>query len=454
MASIRSLGVGSGLDLDNIVQQLVAAERQPVEQRLNRSEIRVQSQLSALGTVSGALSALQNQIDTVLNPGTLAARTATSQEPEVFTASAGPDAAPGAFSVEVVSLASVNRVGTGAFDSAEAEIGTGTLELALGDAAFSVEIEPGSNSLADIRDAINSASGNSGIEAAILNDDAGSRLILSGTESGAANTISVTASGGDGGLSSLEALTQLQAAEDAVIRFDSFEVSRPDNRIEGVIDGVTIDLLEARPGETFTLTVAEDRGRIVEQVGRLVDRVNALNDTLDRVTAFNAETGQGAPLIGDSTIRLIESRVSAILSRQVGSPGDAFGSLPALGIRTNEAGALEVDENRLNEALDESPGVLQEVLTGDRGIATALGSFIDGTLGSNGLVTGREDGLRSRLDGINEQRQALDDRMNRVEARFVSQFAALDGLVASLQQTGNFLQQQLANLPGPVRFDR
>ena len=448
MATIQSLGVGSGLDVDSLVKQLVAAERQPVESRLARSEARALSQLSSFGSISGALSALNDSVAALQNSNALGARSATSAEPDVFTATATAAAAPGTYDVEVVALAQADRAASQAFASSDTAIGTGTLELSLGSESFTIDVDGSNNQLGQLRDAINAAAGNPGITASIINSDDGSRLILSASETGAANTLAVSASGGDGGLADLETLTSLRAASDAVVRVDSFEITASGNSIAGAIDGVTLELGEARPGETFALTVNEDRGQLLTQMRAVVSRLNALSGAIDQATAFNVETGQAAPLLGDSALRTIESRISGVLASQVGSPGTAFGSLPSLGILTGADGKLQIDEARFNQALDEAPETVAAVLTGEGGVVTQLGAFLDDAVGDNGLIAGREDGLRSRLDGIDEQRIDLNQRIDRIEARFVRQFSALDGLVANLSQTGNFLEQQLANLPG------
>ncbi|PLW83981.1 flagellar cap protein [Kineobactrum sediminis] len=454
MATIQSLGVGSGLDLDSLVRQLVTAEREPTELRLARNEARFQSQLSALGSVKGALSALRDSSNALAGGSNLGGRTATSSEPEFFTATAAAGTATGNFSVEVVSLAAANKVTSGAFTDADATIGTGTLTLGVGDKSFSLVLEEGANSLTDIRNAINNAADNPGISASILNEDGGSRLILTARDTGAANTITASAGGGDGGLAALTGLTELTAAADAVIKVDTFQFSSPDNKVDGVIEGLTLDLVAAEPGTLTTVTIAEDRSATVAAVQSLVDRLNAVTGVNNRVASFNADSGQAGPLLGDATLRGVNSRIQQLLGSQVGASGDPFNSLPALGVRTNDAGLLELDVNALNTALDQRPNVLNEVLGGERGIATALGSYLDGVLGSSSLISNREDGLRSQLEGITAQRESLDVRIASLEARYVAQFSALDGLVAQLTQTGNFLDQALGNLPGPIQRGR
>lgn len=448
MAGISSLGVGSGLDLDSLVQRLVAAERQPTETRLARNEARFQSELSAFGTIKGALSALRDASQSLGSGGGLNARTVTSSNPELFTATAAAGMAPGSFGVEVVSLASANKVVSEPFATADTQVGTGTLTLSAGDNSFSVSLEQGAGSLADIRDAINRSADNTSVSAAILNEDGGSRLVLTARDSGADNSIAISAAGGDGGLASLTTTTQLQPASDAVVKVDTFTFSSASNRVDGIVEGLTLNLVSADPGTVETVTIAEDRSAAIDKVRGLVERLNAFSSATARVASYNAETGEAGPLLGDATLRGIDSRIQQILGTQVGTAGAAFNSLPALGMTTNEAGLLELDESVLNRALDERPDALGTALAGERGVATLLGNYLDDVVGSNSLIATREQGLKTSIEAIDAQRESLDRRIESVEARFVSQFSALDGLVAQLNQTGNFLQQQLRNLPG------
>jgi flagellar hook-associated protein 2 len=459
MATIQSLGVGSGLDVDNLVQQLVAAERQPTANRLARTEARFQSQLSALGTFKGALSALQQSADRLTDADgpLIGGRSTSSSNEDLFTASAESGAARGSFSVEVSSLATSAKLASDPFTDGNTAVGTGTLTLSLGGEAFSVDIDSAGNTLLDIRDAINAASDNPGIQATVINESGGSRLILSSSETGAANSITVTATGGDGGLASLvydpagtgtTNLTQITAASDAEIRVDGFDVTSATNSVSGVIQGVTLDLVAADPGNAATLTISEDRSAAIAAVKDFVAKVNSFRDVTDRLTAFNAETGRGGPLLGDATARTIESQVRSRVGGIVEGAGSSFDSLPALGITTNAAGRLEVDEAALNDALDADPNALVATLGGDNGIAASLSTYLDSALSDGGRIDAREEGLQASLDRISDDRARLDQRMERLEARYVAEFSSLDALVGQLNATSNFLTQQLAGLPG------
>jgi flagellar hook-associated protein 2 len=174
--AIAALGIGSGLDLNALVDQLVAAERKPREDRLNRREAEIEARLSAFGSIRGGLSALETAL------GKLASiqqgRTATSSDSTRMGVSARADSVPGNYSIQVNQLATAQTLASAGFDDADGPVGTGTLTLRVGDRlAVDVVIDEGNNSLRGIRDAINRA--DAGVQASIVNDGSGARLVLS-----------------------------------------------------------------------------------------------------------------------------------------------------------------------------------------------------------------------------------------------------------------------------------
>ena len=88
MPAITSAGLGSGLDIEGLVSKLVAAEGQPASLRLNRKEVALQADLSALGSLKGALSAFQTSVQNLKYSSSFQARTATSSNTDLFTVSA------------------------------------------------------------------------------------------------------------------------------------------------------------------------------------------------------------------------------------------------------------------------------------------------------------------------------------------------------------------------------
>ena len=170
MASITAAGTGSGLDIEKIIETLVESERVPTESRLDKREIEIQAEISAFGSMKGALADFQSAMSSLASVKDLAARAAVSTNEATFTATASSDAAIGSTNIQVTQLASNHKlVSTQEFASASAAVGAGTLTIGLGADSFEVEIvSPDNNTLAGIRDAINEAADNPGVTASIL----------------------------------------------------------------------------------------------------------------------------------------------------------------------------------------------------------------------------------------------------------------------------------------------
>ncbi|MBT8101232.1 MAG: flagellar filament capping protein FliD [Gammaproteobacteria bacterium] len=455
MASIVSTGIGSGLDIAGIVQQLVAAEGQPVDARINQQEARAQAKLSAFGSLKSALSDLRDKLDIMKDLDRFLTRRALSSNEDVFAVSAGTDALPASYSMEVVQLAQAQKLTSGAFADADAVVGTGTLTIGVGTSTLDIEITAENNTLSGIRDAINADSGNPGIAATIVNADSGSYLILTADATGAANTITVTQAGGDGGLSALEydpgagltALTESIAPQDALIRIDGLDVMNDTNTFDGVVQGVSITALSETSGAE-TLLVENDDQAARQLVADFVESYNAMVDTFDGLTAFNAEAETAAPLIGDATIRQIRDQIRRELSTAVKDIDAPFSMLGDVGIEVQLDGRLQIDDDKLGGILADDFVKFGQLFAASDGFAVRVHALADGYLETDGVLDTRTKGLTSTIEGLTDDRDALNERLALLETRLLRQFNALDSLLAQLSSTSNFLTQQLANLPG------
>ncbi|MDZ7754718.1 MAG: flagellar filament capping protein FliD [Gammaproteobacteria bacterium] len=471
MAGISVSGVGSGIDINSLVNQLVASERQPTVQRLDRREAGLQAELSGFSLLKSALADLQSALDGLGGDGLFQGRSVTSAAPEQFTATAQGGAATGSFAIEVERLASAQKLRSTGFSGPDAIVGTGTLTIAGGDSSFTVDA--GDGSLGAIRDAINEAADNTLVSAGIVNVDDGtggteSRLVLTAREPGSANALTVTTSDGDGdstdatGLSRLvydpqgsgaTQLIELDPAEDALIRIDGQAATRSANTVDDLIDGVTLELLSADPGNPATLTIGEDTGAAGTAVNAFVTAFNGFAELRDSLTGFDPDTRRGGPLLGDSTLRILDSRLRSTLFDRVGAAGEV-NSLAALGITTGDDGRLTVNNATLTAALDDNPAAVAALFGGETGLVARAGGMLDGFLQNNGLLDNRIDGLNGRIEDIGDRRLNLDRRIDALESRLLAQFTAMDQLVSQLQNTGNFLTQQLENIPVPGRTNR
>lgn len=457
MAGIQAAGVGSGLDIASLVSQLVAAERQPLDARLDRRASAVNVELSALGSLRGALATLRDALAPLRSTTAFAVRSAASANEDVFTASATGAIAPGTYDIEVVSLATAQRLASAAFASGGGSyVGSGTLTIGVGGNAFSIEVPADAGTLADIRNAINAATGNTGVTASIINEVGGSRLVLTARQTGAAATIEVTQSGGDGGLAALTfdpngplsgGLTQTTAAADAVVRLNGFEHRSASNSVTGAIDGLTLTLRAADAGASHLLTVANDTAAVTARIRQFVSDYNATARVFADLQKYDAATGQAGALIGDAFVRSLESQLRRDVTGASAQASDrAYASLASLGIRTDATGQLTLDESALSAALAADFDGVAALFGGENGIAARAYERLEAALASDGPLTTRTDALNRQTREIGLQREAVDRRMETVEARYQAQFSALDRLLAQLQSTSQYLEQQLTSL--------
>lgn len=459
MATISASGIGSGLDINGIVTQLVAAERAPTDSRLSQSTARIQAQISALGALSGAAGGFESALTALSNGTAFGGRSAKASSTN-FTATAESNAAAGNYSVRIESLASSQRLASAAVPSAADAFGSGELTLTLNGASYVVDF-PAIASMDEIMEAINTGGDNPGITASILKGVDGDRLVLSSSESGSASAITVSASGGDGGLDALvyqpgvtENLTETSPANDAEVFIDGFRVTSTGNTVTGALQGVTLNLEKAEPGVTHQLTVASNPETSISAIEKFVGSYNALVATISTVTRFDPGTGQAASLVGDPAARALGNRLRALMGDEHGNGnGNGPSTLSQLGISTATDGTLKLDKAVLTEALADDPQGVKALFDGGsgEGLADKLAAVVSSYVGSDGILTGRKEGAQKRLEDISDQREVLNRRMESLEARYRSQFIALDTLMSQLQSTSNYLTQQLANLPGSYK---
>jgi flagellar hook-associated protein 2 len=460
MAGIQANGIGSGLDINSLVSQLVTAEAAPGQQRISRHEVAVTTKVSALGTLKGALAAFKAALEPLKSVEAFQSRKATSADSKIFTVTADTDAVAGHYSVEVVQLAKAHQLASVPFvGGSSATVGYGSLAISVGDQTFNVDIKQDAATLDDIRNAINSAADNTGVQATLLNTAAGSRLILTANATGESSVLKVVASGGDGNLDQLNydplsppvppapGLTQLEPAQNAKIRVATFDIESDTNVFENAIDGVTITAVAESDGAEVGLDVAFDKSTVQTRIQNFVTAYNAMQTQLAKLGSYNAETKEGGPLLGDSLLRSIESEARRALSNPVTGGSSTYTTLASLGITTNATGALSVDPTKLAKALDEDPEGVAKLFGSENGVAARMFSQLEDRLATEGDIEGRNTRLKSELKDIARDKEALNLRMAQVETRLRKQFTALDSLLSQMQSTSSYLTQQLSNLP-------
>lgn len=452
---IKAPGIGTGLDIKSLVEQLVAAERQPLGRYLNLREAKANAQLSAYGKLKSALATFRDALAGLSSLDKLQKRTATVTPGAILSATTAAAAAPGSYEIEVLALAGAHKLVSTPFASASAVVGAGTLTVTVNGEAATVEIAAGST-LANIRDAINDAADNPGVQASIVTADDGAHLLLTSTHSGADYAIGIDAAQAGSPLEAFEfgagttnSMTQLAAAQDASIEIDGLAVSSASNTISGAIEGVTLNLLDSEPGTIVQLNVGNSATAAEDAVGTFVDAYNALMATVSELTAYDPDTRTAGTLINDPLTRGVKTSLRQALSSVVEATGASFQTLAEIGITTDSDGQLLLNQTKLDAAIAEDFDAVGRLFADtDAGVAVRMEAVLDRLIDTDGRIPAREETIKSQLDRIRDRQENLDLRMEVVRKRYERQFAAMDTLVAQLNQTSTFIAQQLSRTIG------
>ncbi len=680
MASISTTGIGSGIDISGLVESLLEAERVPTETRIDSQEADLLAQLSAFGTLKSALSSFQDSLSQLKFASTFEDVTVSSSDDALITASGTSIANPGNYSLEIDNLAQAHSLSSTSFDETTDPVGTGTLTFEFGHfdsdsnsfisnpdkSAKTVTIDNDDNSLQGIRDAVNLA--DIDVTASLVNDGSGFKLLFTSDDTGEANGLKITvtddADNDDADASGLSQLAfdpdpanaasshlaENLAAKDAAFSLNGLAITSSSNSVTTAISGVTINLKgTTETGSPVNLNINKNDDNIIDSINSFTEKFNELVDTISQLSDFDNTNVTAGPLLGDSTLRSIDSQIRKFVSNSVASVDGNITSLATIGITTDRNGKLSTDSSKLETSLSENRDIVAQIFsakgistesqinfitssdktkTGDytvlidvaasrgtlqgtavnalsdltnspltidsnnnslslivdgiasgtinltekayssgselaseiqnqinasnslkdngssvlvsfdngslqissalygsqssveitsiessndlgfsigagtqgkdvsgtiggqsasgsgniltaqgdasgmvlevtgtatgnrgsiffnRGIADQLDNLVGQFLAADNLIDSREDGINTRIERLNQQRSDLDEKLSSLESRLFQQFNAMDIIVAQLQTTGNFLEQQLSSLPGVVQKDK
>ncbi len=439
---------GTGVNSGQLLVDLLAASREPKEAILRNKEQANQLRISALASASSSLDTFALALTELLN-GQAFAGNLVSSEPSLATVSfvdgQRPEGLPA--TLEVLQLASPRRLVSDTIPSSTDSVGTGTMSINVGTESFDVTLTAGSDSLDDLAAAINASE--SGVDASIIVDGDGARLVLEGRE-GAVETFTVSGDFADynyppgaGGL------TLVSEAADALVKVDGIDLRYSNNQISGAVDGVTIYLNSAAPGTEIIISGDQPTSTVSNLVSEFVDAYNQLRTALNGATAPGLAGGAGGPLAGDSGIRDMMRSLGQISSVQLAGNGP-YRTLSDIGVKTNNDGTLAIDETRLTAALEADPEAVSSMLdpkiTDDQnpGIAGAMQAVRDRLQGDNGALEISQNRLDQIKEDLLKAREKLDEDSSRYELQLRRTFANMDRQLVALQATQSYLTQQIA----------
>lgn len=453
---ISSAGIGSGLDVNSLVSQLMQLERQPLDSLSNKKSV-ANNQLSAFGTIQSALASFRDSLTNLKTNLDFAVFKATSSDATVLDATTDSTASTGPHSIVVSQLAradisltnsvhfttSTDAMGSVAQNDAggAASLTGTTLTFDLGSSTsptktFNVNVDFSTDSLETIKDRINSSTSNDFVTASVLNDGTGYRLVLTAKNTGADNKVFVS---GDTNLAFGYTDQTKQEGVNATLSVDGINISKDSNTITDVIQGVTLNLKDVSTS-TVTLKVDNDTDAITKKVNDFISAYNKLASTISDLHK------KGGTLEADNSATSVIYQLQSVFNAPASLSGNAFSWLAQIGISFNKDGTLALDSTTFTNALGSNYNDVVALFSDStQGFSQRLYTAASNMLDSSGLVQSRIDGLNTTINTIDANMDQMNVRLDNVEKRLRTQFANLDALLGTMRNTSSYLASQLSS---------
>lgn len=474
MATISSLGIGSGIDANSIIASIMKVEELPL-QKLQATATNMQTRLSAFGQMQSLVSAFRDASNALGAASAYTSTKASTSNSEAVGASSTATAVPGSYSVSVSTLASTQSTVTasGQFAASTATVGTGSITISLGtwsagQTAFTpktgatdivIPVGASENTLGAIRDKINAA--NAGVSATLITDASGARLAFQSTATGATQGFRVTVADDDldntdaAGLSALAfdppggaTLTQLtQSAANTAATINGIAVTTEGTTLSNVVDGMTFALSKVTTSPVI-VTVTRDTASVKKLMTDFVSAYNGLASFLTSTTKYDNETKAAALLQGDALATGLQTQMRQVIA-QPGTASSAFGSLSSIGLEFQRDGTITLNDTKFSAALTKLPELAKAlssvdlVNAGNSGFAKKITAWADGLLATDGTLPSKAKSIQSQIASNTKDQQRFSDRLAGIEARLKAQYTALDTKMSGANALSKYITQQI-----------
>ncbi len=473
MADISFGGLATGLPTEDLVNSLMAVERQPVDRLETKKDDEAQ-RLKAYGQFSSKLDDLRSAVSNLnMTSQVRTTNVRLSSEESISASSNGADI--GSYDIAVAQLAQVQKTVTSGFSS-ETDSVLGTGYFAINDVG--IEINSSNNSLQGLMASINSVSQKTGVAASIINDGGTSEnyhLVLTGKDAAGSFSLSYNFQDESNNPIAFSA-SHVRAAQQAVAYVDGIQVVSNTNTITGAIAGVTIDLNKeseivtpasgSTPAvyKTTTLNVEADTDALKEKLSTFVSSYNSIMDwiasgydtTATATSTDTATTGDTTDeeslskiLRGDATINSVKRGLQSVLTDAVGNSG-SLQILSAIGISTQSDGTLLLNNGDLDTAMNTKFDDVGKLLAGDGSVDGVMKKFnsylLKVTSKTDGMYANKRDRYETAAKNLDNQISRKEALMTKIEARIRAQFNTMETLVSNLNSTGDYLTQQMTML--------
>lgn len=448
--TISSLGVGSGLELQGMLEQLRAVDEQLINRK--KSEVTtIESQLNEFTVVNNKLLTMKSAALNLSLSSTFISRTVSSSSESVLAATVADGTAVQSTPVIVDRIATKSTwLSDGKADSTTSVNTTGVSQNFIYrvdgvDVAVAV---PNATTMSGLVTLINNGTGNPGVTASLIDDGSGVtpyKLVLKSNETGSDQEISITAQ-----LPDLTMTLQGQTGVNlnAQVTVDGVSYQRQSNAISDVLTGITLTLKDAGAS---TVSVVNNDTAIKEMVVSFVTAYNDAVQEISKNTGYD-ETTEDFGILARTTLRDLPYALQNIMTASV--KADSVGLVTTmfdLGLEFNRDGTISIDETTLSAAIAGAPGSVSAFFLGDEeagitGLADTVNEYLREVTGGGGLVEAEKSAAQTRIDDLQLRIETETERLDKRYEILTKQFVELDRYMSQMKSMGSYLTGQFDSL--------
>ncbi|MGR6759339.1 lateral flagellar capping protein LafB [Aeromonas veronii] len=423
------------VDPASAAMQMVTNERKNMDKLLKGQLATVKAQQSSLSSINSKLSSFQTLLKDLNKPATLQAQKASLSQEGIMTVTSNGKATPGQYNFQVKQLAQAHQFGVQLTDEKALLPTSGKVSFTVDGKAFAIDLAtlPAESTAQSLVSAINDAADNPGVKASLVRTDGKVNLVLTSKESGAAKVFTPTYDGDPASAfgKAFIAGKVITPGQDSIIKMGvgdgALEIKSPTNKIENVVEGLTLDLTRVqKPTDgPMQVTVTYDNEAVTGSLKKFVDSYNELLELLNKETSTDIKA-KGV-LASDATVRGLK-----------GTLANAVRNLPAgmtltqLGIKTEKSGKLVFSDSDFKKSLEKDPELLGKALMGDDGLLKRMSKVLDPFSRTNGVMATRKSTLEANQKRLDDKMESLNKRMESVYKRYLNQFTTMNQMMQTM----------------------
>ncbi|MFH1019045.1 MAG: flagellar filament capping protein FliD [Pseudomonadota bacterium] len=446
--TISSLGVGSGLELQSMLDQLKAVDKQLVTAKESQVAT-LKVQLNEFTVVNNKLLTMKSAALDLSLSSTYFNNTVTSSDDSVVTTTVITGAAEQSASVSVERLASKSAWLASGMSSEDSPVnaGEGLFRYSLGGKDVSVTV-PAGTKLSDLADLINNDTNNAEVTAKVIDTGSGTdryKLILQADSTGSANSISIAE------VPDLMAMQRQEAnAEelDAKLVVDNVTYYRDSNSVDDVMPGVTMNLQKTG---AVTISVAKDNSGLADKITSFVTAYNDVVQEISTNTKYDSETDSFG-ILARTTLRDLPYALQNLMTKTVAADStNTVSSFFDLGLEFNRDGTISIEQDVLSAAISATPDSVAAFFTGDQengvsGFADTVNDYLREATGGSGQLAAEKTGAQARIDDLELSIEAQTQRLDKRYEILTKQFVELDRYMSQMKSMGTYLTGQFDSL--------